>query len=229
MVLLGRSRFEQGWFWSSRQVSAQGQGERRLRGRGGRVQAESACSRIESRARGLVVVHVSLVGRAWCRIVWVARSAKVWNVGHVGRFQVPSGTKRGHHCHSLQILHVRQQNWGSRVRCANKSNILILHSDQVSECWSQQDSRVLLFQQSSFTVYSQHWNKCQQLPYSYIPITLKPPHSPTVEKMTWTCNTSYLSPYAVEFQQDVFCTCLLGVLLVWPIATVWSPINISLS
>ena len=35
-----------------------------------------------------------------------------------------------------------------------------------------------------------------------------------------------LCPDAVKFQQDVFCTGFLGVLLVWPIAAVGHPINV---
>lgn len=66
VVLLGRGRFEQGRFWGSWEVSAQSQGQRRLRGGGGRVQGEGepTCSWVATRARArvlMVVVHVCLV------------------------------------------------------------------------------------------------------------------------------------------------------------------------
>ena len=107
VVLLCRSRLEQGRLWSSRKVSAQGERERGLRRRRGSTLVVQ-----------VVATSRAGVGRVICRagrVVRVARSAVVWYVSHCGALPISSGSVEAFQCwcHCLQILRVRQQKWGS--------------------------------------------------------------------------------------------------------------------
>ena len=195
--MLGRGRFEQGWFWSSWQVSAQSQGERRLGGRGGRVQGEAktTCSLVATwaRARVLMVVHICLVWRA-CRVAWVARSAIVWDVSHCGRLQIPSGTRKalGRRCHCLQILHVRQQKWGSwdyKVRGASRIGQQVTYHQHITLTkWVSVDASKIQEGRCVTKTGSQLLTELNQMPVGFqkpynIQTTV---FSPTVDNNTYT-------------------------------------------